>query len=162
MHGPVLLRAVHQVLRMIKAALFVRDQGEFLPDGIVEQREDTHRIPVDPVREGHRAAHFPDLHAVARCDLHAVLLSCLRPMSFSRHGSPPRPSACPALPGTYARSLCVRIYLSTCSLLLSLTVTAQYEGFHRWPPHSSSFSSGCLMNSRLARFPFMILIMSGI
>ena len=51
---------------MIEAALFVHDHGEFLPDGIVEQREDTHRIPVDPVREGHRAAHFPDLHAVAQ------------------------------------------------------------------------------------------------
>ena len=54
-----------KVLRMIEAALFVRDHEEFLPDGIVEQREATHRIPVDPVREGHRAAHFPDLHAVA-------------------------------------------------------------------------------------------------
>jgi hypothetical protein len=27
------------------------------------------------------------------------------------------------------------MYCITCALLLSLTVTAQYEGFHRCPPH---------------------------
>ena len=61
----------------------------------------------------------------------------------------------------YALSFCVRIYCSTCSLLLSLTVTAQQDGFHKGPPQRSFFRSGCLMNSHLARFPFMIFIMSG-
>ena len=54
------------------------------------------------------------------------------------------------------------MYATTWSLLRSLTVTAQYDGFHKCPPHSSCFNSGCERNNWRARFPFIIFIMSDI
>ena len=54
------------------------------------------------------------------------------------------------------------MYATTRSLLRSLTVTAQYDGFHKCPPHSSCFNSGCERNNWRARFPFIIFIMSDI
>lgn len=54
------------------------------------------------------------------------------------------------------------MYSVTISVVLSLTVVTQYDGFQRCPPHSCLFSSGCFMNNHLAILPFIILTMFGI